>query len=766
MKYATKTTLIFLLCLSCNLNAQIFTLDGGYQNFNAQTAGTPNQPNRTVLVRQAPSPDGNVNQIRTILNRATIPDVVIQSRLTEGPLSGYITQMPAVISMANKLNGRPNTKSTNGAVVINSGAVLNQNRNRLRNNATETFVFRGNVNVNEPIIIGSNKTIWIDGKVTYTGPVRPLANTDELSPIPIIRDGLFRIVGKTRVSINGTKRGLVDCRTRIPFAYALNSNRITVRGNEVINGFNTVFMHQSQIVTIEDNFFYNSVRRGMHIIAVNNASIKNNLVYANHLDGIDIDAFTVDANVQFNVIAGATHRFMLWTEIDARDNVMDNNVAIVLEGRRGKGSGALQENGTEESRRGVSPFQGSRNNVWKHNNIFYAQKAFDGVVMRKDRFIQFNTITFDNNYVWTVEGNVKRHNPKPQSNITKDVRFITLQTPANGTKQDPTDEYPRGLPTFFSTAPGNLTTAQIVSTPNLFGGGGGNTPPVDDTSQLINNGTFFIGNPFNSQRLVGNNGNNVLMANESTNNSQKWNFRHLGDNNYVVKNAGNNRYLEVAFANCADAANVTSWTAANSNHQKWNISKSGNNFVFKPLHCTTRAMDRNAGAINANAILYNFSPSNNNQKWTITSTTPGNGQLISDGNYHISSTANNQRLHINSGNNSEMINPSSNSNQQWAFIHLGDNNYTVKNVGENRFLEVPFALCDNFVNVASWTGAGRSHQKWNISKSGNDFIFKPLHCLEKAMDRTAGAFNANAQLYNFSNTNRNQQWNITPIAPN
>jgi len=622
MKKITSSIKVFIafFLITLTSNAQVFTLNGGYQTFTAQEAGTPGFPNGNVLVRKAPPATGNINRLRQTLNQATIPDAVIQSRLTEGPLAGYIAQMPAVISTANQLNSRPESISVNGAIIINSTASLNSNRSRIRNNNTETYIFRGNVNSNEPIVIGSNKTFWIDGKLTYSGPDRPLANTDALSPIPIIRDGLFRIRNKRNVTINGTKRGLVDCRGRIPFAYALDSNTIKVVGNEVINSFNTVFMHQTRMVTIEDNFFYNNVRRAMHIIAVNTASIKNNLCYGNHLDGIDIDAFSQNCRVDSNVVLGVTFRFMVWTEIDAHDNIMNNNVAIHLPGRKARRTGGMQENGTENSRRGVGNFRGSRNNDWTNNNVFYPETLRDGIVMRRDRFIQHNTINFRNNYVWSVEGNGKRHNPKPQNNITNDVRFLTTVNPAAGTRPAPSNPITSNV----TQSPPNLTTAQTRVTPGLFGGNTPPNPPTPPTppnnQQLIANGTYFINSSVSQNKLVDTNAgfNNRNVKSENNNNNRgRWIFNHIGDNVYTIRNVGTNRFLEVPFAECENGSNVATWQSAGSSHQRWKIVRNNGSFSLLPNHCTERALDRSGGRLNTNAQIWIFKNTNRNQRWNI-----------------------------------------------------------------------------------------------------------------------------------------------------
>lgn len=49
--------------------------------------------------------------------------------------------------------------------------------------------------------------------------------------------------------------------------------------------------------------------------------------------------------------------------------------------------------------------------------------------MRKFRFIQFNTITFENNYVWTELDDISKCNPK--SNTDTDVYYLKRIPPSS-----------------------------------------------------------------------------------------------------------------------------------------------------------------------------------------------------------------------------------------------------------------------------------------------------------------------------------------------
>ncbi len=146
--------------------------------------------------------------------------------------------------------------------------------------------------------------------------------------------------------------------------------------------------------------------------------------------------------------------------------------------------------------------------------------------------------------------------------------------------------------------------------------------------------------------------------------------------------------------------------------------------------------------------------------------TNNNNQFIANGTYFIISTTSNQRILSRSqGNhNARMHNPGNYNDQKWIFNHLGDNVYTIKNTSTNRYLEVPYAKCGNGNNVATYTSANNSHQKWKVVKNGDVYSFKPVHCQNVALDRAAGAVNANIHTWGYNATNQNQKWRLAIIT--
>jgi len=131
------------------------------------------------------------------------------------------------------------------------------------------------------------------------------------------------------------------------------------------------------------------------------------------------------------------------------------------------------------------------------------------------------------------------------------------------------------------------------------------TPPVN---QVIANGTYNLESFSNTQHLAApsQDSYNARMVNASNADVQQWTINHLGNNVYTLRNKSTNRYLEVPFGRCTTGANVGSWTGAGADHQRWIISKTGAAYYLRPVHCTSRGLDRQDGSVNANAHIWPY----------------------------------------------------------------------------------------------------------------------------------------------------------------
>lgn len=430
-------SLLFILSVTLTGTAQ-FKLTTGYTDLPANTAGYPNLGKGTVQVRKAPPGTGSVNQIRNNINNGgidnSIKNELLNSRLVSGFFNKHIAQMNATKNTTAALRNRRGSYS-GGGIVISNNQQLSANRSRLADNSARTFIFRGSINVQQVIVIGSNKTIWIDGEVRYVGPPIPNTGGNAFTPRGEKEDGLFRLRKASGEVVNtkffGTKRGRIWTGNRAPGIYIKGGRDITIKDIEFYSCYNaisylTVF---GQNNVIRNNFFAFGQRRNIHLKVANNVTVENNFIYKAGQDGIDIDAFSKNCNVRENLVVAGGNRFQIWIEIGSSDNSVVDNVGIHTMVRIAS-NGGMQENGSET---GQAP---TKNNTWTGNHVFYANDAFQGITMSPDRVIDRNSITFWNNYVWSEKSNATRHNPKPQGGIFWDVRYLTKNDPivANGAR--------------------------------------------------------------------------------------------------------------------------------------------------------------------------------------------------------------------------------------------------------------------------------------------------------------------------------------------
>lgn len=141
--------------------------------------------------------------------------------------------------------------------------------------------------------------------------------------------------------------------------------------------------------------------------------------------------------------------------------------------------------------------------------------------------------------------------------------------------------------------------------------------------------------------------------------------------------------------------------------------------------------------------------------------------VVKNGIYFITNAKQNQRLtSVKFGNQNNVVNqnPNTKNQQRWLFNHLGNNIYTIKNIGTNQFIEVRGALCENRSNITTWQSANDEHQKWKVIKTeSNSFQFIPQHCQSMALDIAGGLVDGNIQLWQHSTTNQNQNWEIKSV---
>ncbi len=437
---------------------QVFTSTNNTWLVNASVIGEPDKPDfGKVRVKKAPTTPNNIALVRKNLKDGKIPDKVANTArfLGNAGFASQISDAWSVKETSQKLKQRPATAPDVAGVKIRSRRELRKNRKKLADDVKRTFIFSGEIRVPSPIFVGSNKTIWLDGTLIYNGVDVVPEGGAAFTPRPTKHDGVFSVRTeaefrqtfptvdeadrefnrqqkkfvtsnrKKNVVFLGTQRGRIIVQKStvkdgsgitLPKAcgiVTLGADNVVIKGVRVEGALNAFFISSSTNVNILHCYTEGTVYRAIHLLSARAGGkdygfIKHNLLYNSDVDGIDVDAFSNGFKIIGNVIIGSKDRYSIWTEIDAHNNLMDNNVAIVLE----EGNGGFEENGTELVRKGVGIFKGNRYNSWLNNSVFYADKTRDGFVMRKGRFILFDTITFKNNYVWTLDPKIGKNNPK------------------------------------------------------------------------------------------------------------------------------------------------------------------------------------------------------------------------------------------------------------------------------------------------------------------------------------------------------------------
>ena len=147
----------------------------------------------------------------------------------------------------------------------------------------------------------------------------------------------------------------------------------------------------------------------------------------------------------------------------------------------------------------------------------------------------------------------------------------------------------------------------------------------------------------------------------------------------------------------------------------------------------------------------------------VTTITP-NKALIPDGLYSIKNPLNGQNLlaREKEGFSARMHNPGNWNDQKWLINHLGNNYYNIQNKSTNEYLEVPYAVCENFTDVTTYIDALENNQKWKIVANGTYFNILPAHCQSQALDRDYDTLNANVHTYELWDESPNQKWEIVP----
>ena len=293
-------------------------------------------------------------------------------------------------------------------------------------------------------------------------------------------------------------------------------------------------------------------------------------------------------------------------------------------------------------------------------------------------------------------------------------------------------------------------------------------------SQLITNGTYFINSVASiNQRIVSPTGTNtsdaaVRMAPKADNNEQKWEFAHLGNNIYTIKNIGSNRYMEVTNGVCQnDAAIGTNAINLGTNYQRWLAIQQGDDYFFRPVHCQGLALDRN-NQDNLGPVLYTFSTGNNNQKFILTPTT-----ISFDTSKCYTMTARHSGKVIEVPNNSTDLGTQlqqqtyqvGSKNQLWKIKNLGDGSYRIDNVNSGKSIDVYESLLTNGTPIIQYDYAGHNNQKWIFSKNTEGYYNIQAKHSGRFMNVYGGYTTDSAKIIQWETSpDQNQQFSVSAVG--
>lgn len=199
--------------------------------------------------------------------------------------------------------------------------------------------------------------------------------------------------------------------------------------------------------------------------------------------------------------------------------------------------------------------------------------------------------------------------------VNNEQRRVPLSFDVNAARN-----YSVKMPSRNIAPPGNymLFVMNSAGTPSIA-----KTIKVGTTeiTPVIADGEYWVESPTSGQRLGAPTWNNheARMLSSGTWNDQKWNIKHLGNRIYTLQNKGTGRYLEVENSFCGNYGVVSGAAENTGDNRHWIITRSGDNFNFRPRHCKSQALDRRENAINADAITWPFASNHAPQLWNVTS---------------------------------------------------------------------------------------------------------------------------------------------------
>ena len=297
-------------------------------------------------------------------------------------------------------------------------------------------------------------------------------------------------------------------------------------------------------------------------------------------------------------------------------------------------------------------------------------------------------------------------------------------------------------------------------------------------TQIVKDGYYKIVTALNSTKVLEvkgaseENSANVQIYKDSNEKQQKFQIKHLGNNEYEIINCKSGKALDVAWGGTTNCTNVWQYEENGTDAQKWIIQDAGNGmYSFKSKNSGLYLDVEYGSSANGTNVQIHQSNGTNAQKFKLIQTDCVVGQnVIQNGYYTIASNLDlNKVLDISAASKENEANLQIYSNvkekqQIFKVEYAGSGFYTIQNANSKKYLDVAWGGTSNGTNVWQHDGNGSSAQKWAIlsSEEGCYNIVSKCNDLYLDVKNSSTANETNVQVYEKKNS-KSQQFKFIPI---
>ncbi|MFT3908355.1 MAG: RICIN domain-containing protein [Ferruginibacter sp.] len=293
--------------------------------------------------------------------------------------------------------------------------------------------------------------------------------------------------------------------------------------------------------------------------------------------------------------------------------------------------------------------------------------------------------------------------------------------------------------------------------------------------------TFFIINAANNRCLDvfqygKENGSIIKLWTRTSAPNQQWKFIDAGNGNYVIHGIESNKCLDADGGTLqTNGTKIQIWDCHNGTNQQWRFVPLSNGKYI--IHCVAnnKCLDAETRTLYADGTKMQLSDCYNslNQQWTLeeykTVSAPSQqAPVLSGKTFTIKNVANNKCLDVfqygkQNGSDVKLWTRTNAPNQQWKFIDAGNGNYVIHGIESDKCLDADGGtLQANGTKIQIWDCHNGANQQWKLIPAGNGNYIIHSAANDKCLDADAGTLNIDGtkmQLWDCHN-GPNQQWII------